>query len=75
MISQFCNIQSHMNGVIIIHQIKPGNTFQDMLNLFYILYQNSHIDGLLQKSHNSRALAMELCLTCTKPIDIVLLFT
>ena len=75
MISQFCNIQSHMDGVIILHQIKPAYTFQDILNLFYILYQNSHIDGLVQNSHNSSALAMELCLTCTKPIDIVLLFT
>ena len=30
----------------------------------------SYIDGLVQERHNSSALAMELCLSCIKPIDI-----
>ena len=29
-----------------------------------------YIDGLEQERRNSSALAMELCLSCTKPIDI-----
>ena len=29
--------------------------------------QHSHLDGLVQERRNSSALAMELCLSCTKP--------
>ena len=27
-----------------------------------------YVDGLVQERHNSSALAMELCLYCTKPL-------
>ena len=30
-------------------------------------YKTGHIDGLVQKRQNSRALAVESCLSCTKP--------
>ena len=37
--------------------------------VFIILYQvqNHYTDGLVQERHNSSALAMELCLSCTDP--------
>ena len=36
----------------------------------------AHINGLVQERHNSRALAMELCLSCSNPLiyDFVLDF-
>ena len=38
-----------------------------------ILIHLHHVDGLVQERWNSSALAMELRLSCTKPIDVMII--
>ena len=42
-------------------------SWQSHLRKPSILWLTMYFNGLVQERHNSRALAMELCLSCTKP--------
>ena len=59
------------NDNLMIKLLLPGaNELTHVNDMFFwaqFQHEDAHFDGLLQERHNSSALAMELCFSCTNP--------